>query len=444
LSGSGSRPDFVVEFERKLAAAQPCETREWRTPTRKATTVSAIDEGAPIAVGAATAPLAGGSGAVGASQPAGGLSHRTPESALKLSSMEMPAREPVAPPADPGEASSADHASQPPSRTAEQVGVPAEIIETAAAEESQAIGDLFPHGGGNGPEKEITASDSAGNEAVRAIEADDFQAHETDVTQATKRGFQGWKYKALVFAVSVAVIGAVVIRVGGMLVPLSEPSTAATGPNQRETDQGAAEQAQSAVVLAPSAASSATSDLLKDRSEVYSAAVGATATAPPETAAVDSIQPAGGLSRETPPASIVSIPDAATPPTPPLAQSSDIKPVPTVSPQPAPTASPISSAAFPIDASSEGPAPQPTAERTGNVHELGTTNPPAPSGDVPTKAVGTPSTRAVVTKNDATSPRVAVHTHAKHHNFAGPTAAQGALKSSTETPAATSQLNGLY
>ncbi len=197
------------------------------------------------------------------------------------------------------------------------------------------------------------------------------------------------------------------------------------------------------MVLAPSAASSATSDLLKDRSEVYSAAVGTTATAPPETAAVDSIQPAGGLSRETPPASIVSIPDAATP-TLPLAQSSDIKPVPTVSPQPAPTASPISSAAFPIDASSEGPAPQPAAERTGNVHELGTTNPSAPSGDVPTKAVGTPSTRAVVAKNDATSPRVAVHTHAKHHNFAGPTSAQGALKSSTETPAATSQLNGLY
>ena len=449
MSASGSRPDYVEEFERKLAAAHPCEPHDWRTPSRKAATVSGLDGGAPIAVGAATAPLAGGSGAVGASQPVGGLSDRTPfELALKLSSMEMPAREPVAPPLDPGEASSADQASQPSSRTAELIGVPAEIIETATPEESQAIADTFSQGGGNGPEKEIAAADPVGREAARAIEAADCQAHETDATQATKRGSQGWKFKALVFAVSAAMIGAVFMRVGGMLAPLSEPSTAATGPNQREnmiSEQGAAGQAQSDKALAPSA-SSAGSDLLKDRPEVYSAAVGATATAPQgaETAAVDASQPAVGPSSGTSPASIASTPAAPTPPTPPPAQSSDLKPVPTVSRQPAPIASPISPAAIPTDSSSEGQAPQPNTKPTGNGHELGTTNPSAPGRDVPTKVVGKPSTREVGTKNDATRPRVAVRTPAKHHNSAEPKAAQSDLKSSAATPAATNQLNGIY
>jgi hypothetical protein len=238
------------------------------------------------------------------------------------------------------------------------------------------------------------------------------------------------------------------MRVGGMLAPLSEPSTAATGPNQREnmiSEQGAAEQAQSDKALAPSA-SSAGSDLLKDRPEVYSAAVGATATAPQgaETAAVDEIQPAVGPSSGTSPASIASTPDAATPATPPLPQSSNIEPVPTVSPQPAPIASPISPAAFPADPLSGGHAPQPTAKPTENVHELGMTNPSAPSRDVPTKVVGEPSTRTVVPTDDATKPRVVVRPAAKHHNSAEPKALRGTLKSSAATPAATSQLNGLY
>lgn len=150
MSASGSRPDYVEEFERKLAAAQPCETRDWRTAS-KATNVSAPDGGVPIAVRAATAPLADGSGAVGA-RPAGGLSHRTSfELTLKLKNITTSATEPVALPADPGEASSEDQASQQSSRKAEPIRVPAEIIETAAAEELQAIGDPFPHGGGTGP-----------------------------------------------------------------------------------------------------------------------------------------------------------------------------------------------------------------------------------------------------------------------------------------------------
>jgi hypothetical protein len=499
LSASASRPAYLDEFERKLAAAlaqqeakkarlpssdanfsassspsvgesltcssiggdaerplnvspllPSSETRKGRTPSHKAAAVQRADSAVPV--GAVTAPLAGGRGTVGASGRAGQFSQRTPfGSTIKLPKLAAPDRDPVAPPADLADASCSHHPSQPVQRTEELTEVPVEAAETAAvaAEVLQAFADAFEKGGGKGPEKRIAAAEPVVIEAAPVMEAADFQAHEMDVAQDTKRGSQGWKFKALVFAVSVAIIGALFMRVGGMLAPLSEPSTAATGPNQRENmtpDQGAAQQAQSAEVPSPSAASSAGSDLLKDRPEVNSAAVVATPTAPQaaKTAAVDTIRPAGGLSSETLPALIVSTPGAATPATPPLAQSSDIKPVPTVSPPPAPTASPISSAAFPIDASSEGTGPQPTAERTGNVHELGTTNPSAPRRDVRSKVVGKLSTRAVVTKNDATSPHVAVQTHAKHHNSAEPKAVQGTLKSSTEAPAATSQLNGIY
>ena len=71
--------------------------------------------------------------------------------------------------------------------------------------------------------------------------------------------------------------------------------------------------------------------------------VGATPTASQaaDTAAADAMQSAGGLLSETPPASIVSTPDAATPAIPP-AQSSDLKPVLPVSPQPTPIASRVS------------------------------------------------------------------------------------------------------
>ena len=67
-------------------------------------------------------------------------------------------------------------------------------------------------------------------------------------------------------------IGAVFIRVGGMLASPEGPPGAA-GPTPRENisaDRGAAEQTQSAEALAPSAASSAGSDQLNDRPEVYS------------------------------------------------------------------------------------------------------------------------------------------------------------------------------
>ena len=321
------------------------------------------------------------------------------------------------------------------------------------------MADAFAQGGGNGPEKGIAAVEALVNEATRPIEAANLHAHQMGVTEGTKRGSRGWKFKALALTVSVAMVVAVFMRVGGMLAPASEASGAA-GPNLRENmtpDQGAAEQSPSAEAPSPSAVSSAGSDLLKDRPEVNSAAVVATPTAPlaAKTAAVDAIQPAGGLSSETPPASIVSTPGAATPATPPMAQSFDVKPVPTVSPQPTPITDPIQSAALPTEGLSEGHAPEPTAEPTRNEHGVGATKSLAPERDAPVKIADKPSTQAVITKNHATSHRVAVRTpsqplphgtSAKHDNSAKEPTAQAAVESAAAaaTPAASLQPGGLY
>ncbi len=515
MSASGSRPAYLDEFERKLAAAlvhqadakrtrlasmrssdanlavrsspslgepltrssagedaerplnvaplQPSsDTRERGTPNQEALTVSVQYAGVAIAVGATTAPLAGGSGVVGASQSVGGRSPGTAfESVLKLSSTEMPAGQPVAPPAVLADASSADYASQPARRTEEPIGIPAEMVESFAPELSQAISDAFPQGGGrNGLELGIAAKEPVFSEAARAIEAANLHARQTGVADATKRGSRGWRFKALALTVSVVMAGAVFLRVGGMLAPASG-APGADGPNLRQNmtpNHVAAEQAPSAEALAPSAASSAGSDLLKDRPEVKSAAVVTTPTAPhlAETAGVEVIQPAGGLSSGTPPVSIVSSPDAATPATPPLAQSVEIKPAPTVSPQPAPITSPISSAEFPTEALAEGHAPQPAAKPMRNVHDVGTPKPSASKRDMPMKIDGKLSTRAAVTKNDATSPRAAVRapsqplplgTPAMHDNSAKePNASQAVVESAATaaTPAVTLQPSGLY
>jgi hypothetical protein len=507
VSASGSRPAYVDEFERKLAAAlaqqmdtkktrlapirsldvdlsassspslgealtrsstgeeaerplnvaarqPPSETREGRTPTHKAATLPVHYNDAAIAVGAGTALVADGTGAVGASKPTGELWQRTPfESTLKVSNVATPAAEPAPPPADlVADASSADHQSQPARRTEDLIGVPAEMVESAAvaAEVLQAMADTFAQGGGDGPEKGIAAADPVVSEAMRPIEAANFHAHQMGVTEGIKRGSRGWKFKALALTVSVAIVGAVFMRVGGMLAPASETRGAA-GPNLHESatpDQGAAEQAPSAE--APSA-SSAGSHLLKDRPDVNSAAVVGTPTAP--LAAVDAIQPAGGLSSRTPAALIVNTSGAATPATPPMAQSFDVKPV---SPQPTLVTDPIHSAALPTKGLSEGHAPQPTAEPTRNEHGVGTTKPLAPERDVQIEIADKPSTQAVITKNLATSHPVAVRTpsqplphgtSAKHGNSPKESkTAQPAVESAAgaAAPAATLQPGGLY
>jgi hypothetical protein len=455
-----SLPDGDAERPPDVVPLQPSsETRERRTPGHKAAAAPVQHGGSAIAIRAAAAPLPGGR-TLGASRQASELSQRTPfESTLKPSNVATPAAEPVAPPADVvvADASSADHPSQPARRTEDLIGVPAEMVEPAAvaAEVLQAMTDAFAQGGGNGPGKGIAAAEPVVHEATRSIEAANLHAHQMGVSEGIKRGSRGWKFKALALTVSVAMVVAVFMRVGGMLAPASEASGAA-GPNLRENnmtpDQGAAEQAPSAEEPSPSAASNAGSDLLKDRPEVNSAAVVATPTAPQaaKTAAVDAVQPAGALSSET--ALIVNTSGAAAPATPPMAQSFDVKPV---SPQPTLVTDPIQSAALPTKGLSEGHAPEPTAEPTPNEQGVGTTKLLAPDRDAPIKIADKPSTRAVMTENHGTSHRVAVRTprqplphgtSAKHDNSAKEPTAQAAVESAAAaaTPAATLQPGGLY
>lgn len=496
VSASGSRPAYLDEFERRLAAAltqqadakktrlasmrssdvdlagrslpslgEPLtrsptggdaerprnvgplhpssETRKRGTPNHEALAVSVQYAGEAIAVGAATAPLEGGSGAVGASQSVEGLSPGT--------AFESVGQRPAEVPADVADASSADYASQPAWPTEEPIGIPAEMVESFAAELSQAISDAFPQGGGNGPELGIAAEEPVANEAAQVIEAANLPVRETGVAGAARRGSRAWRFKALALTMSLAMAGAVFLRVGGMLAPASGAPGAA-GPKlslNMTPDHVAAELAPSAEAIAPSAASSAGSDLLKDRPEVNAAAVVATPTAPhvAATAAVDAIRPSGGLSTGTPPVSIVSTRDGVTP-TSPLALSK-------VTPQPAPITSPISSAELPIAALSESHAPQQSAKGMRNVHDVGQLKSSASKRDVAMKVVSK-STRALVTKNDATGPRVAVQgpsqplplgTPAVHDNSTKePDAPQAVVKSAATAvaPAATLQPGGLY
>jgi hypothetical protein len=256
----------------------------------------------------------------------------------------------------------------------EPIEVPAEMVGTAAvaAEVLQDFADAFGRGGGNRLEEGIGAVEAPFSEAARPVEAANLRAHETGVTDATKRGYRSRRFKALALAVSVAMIGAVFIRAGGMLAPASEAPGAA-GPNLRlnmTPDQSDAYQAPRAEALAPSAASKTGSDLLNDRVAVYSAAAVPIA-ATPRAAETTPVQPAGGLPSGTSPASVVSLADAATNATQPPAQSFDIKSAPTVSPQPGPIWDPISSAASPTQSLSGDRAPAPTAQQTRNERDVG-------------------------------------------------------------------------
>ena len=140
----------------------------------------------------------------------------------------------MAPPTDPADASSADHPSQPARRTEEPIGVPAEMAGTAAvaAEVLQAFADAFAQGGGNRPEEGIAAVEAPVSEAARPIEAANLRADETGVTDATKRGYRSWRFKALAVTVSVAMVCAAFMRVGGILAPAGEAPGPA-GPNLR-------------------------------------------------------------------------------------------------------------------------------------------------------------------------------------------------------------------
>lgn len=136
-------------------------------------------------------------------------------------------------------------------------------------------------------------------------------------------------------------------------------------------DRGAADPAPRAEAFAPSAASKTGSDLLKDR---VAAAVPIAAT--PQAAQTAPVEPAGGLSRAEHRLNVDSQHRGRGDKRQPAAGLSfDIKPIPTVSPQPGPITDPI----------------EPTAQPTRNEHDVGTPKASASNRDAPIKVVGEPS-----------------------------------------------------
>ena len=246
--------------------------------------------------------------------------------------------------------------------------------------------------------------------------------HARPVAEVIKRFSRDWKLMASACAlVSVALVGVVTLSHGMLAVPNTPPR--ADEPSVRETMTRDDSAEQTLKDRAPEPSSSA-----EDRLGASSEGVGATASAPQanETPGSGATQATIGLTNGAPSGSTPEASDPTGPTSPlappaqpsgyklapadrtatatsslaPPAQSLDLKPAPTVSPQPAPTPT---SGTFPTEGSLADHAPQPTAKPARNVHDVGTAKLSAPRRDVPTKVVGKPSIGARVTKNDATS-----------------------------------------
>ena len=302
----------------------------------------------------------------------------------------------------------------------------------------------MPRGNGNGPTQEIGAApgpvDSkapqtidveallANVEASLANDAEVAQVvkpanlHARPVAEVIKRFSRDWKLMASACAfVSVAMVGVVTLSHGMLAVPNTPPRADEPSVRETMTRDDTADQTLKDRTLEPSSAA-------EDRLGANSEGVGATASAPQanETPGSGATQATIGLTNGAPSGSTPEASDPTGPTSPlappaqpsgyklapadrtatatsslaPPAQSLDLKPAPTVSPQPAPTPT---SGTFPTEGSLADHAPQPTAKPERNVHDVGTAKLSAPRRDVPTKVVGKPSIGARITKNDATS-----------------------------------------
>ena len=204
---------------------------------------------------------------------------------------------------------------------------------------------------------------------------------------------------------------------GMLAVPNTPPR--ADEPSVRETMTRDDSAEQTLKDRAPEPSSAA-----EDRLGANSEGVGATASAPQanETPGSGATQATIGLTNGAPSGSTPEASDPTGPTSPlappaqpsgyklapadrtatatsslgPPAQSLDLKPAPTVSPQPAPTPT---SGTFPTEGSLADHATQPTAKPKRNAHDVGTAKLSAPRRDV----AGKPSIGARITKNDATS-----------------------------------------
>jgi hypothetical protein len=460
LSQTSSRPAYLDEFERKLAAALA------RSDARKTLLGSA--RSSDVGVEAASSPSIGEANrprSMGEEQVPGvelwQRLNETRETRTQISTAEPTRVSPThrdnahdSAKAPAAHRSANVHATQPATRLSHLgetssagrvVKSPTEPSGSSATHEAPpAVAHSLPRGKGNGPTQEIVAAprpvDSKAPQTVdvEALLADveALLANDAEVAQAVKpanlnarplaevikRFSRDWKLVASACAlVSVAVVGAVALPHGMLAVPNAPPRADEPSVRETVTRDDTADQAVKDRTLEPSSAG-------EDRFGTNSEDVGATASAPQanETPGTGATQAAIGLTNGAPPG---SAPEASDPtgPTSPLAPSAqpsgyklapadrtatatsslappvqtlDLEPAPAVSPLPAPTPT---SSTLPNEGSLADHAPQPTSKPARNAHDVGTAKVSAPRRDVTTKVVGKPSIGARATKNDATS-----------------------------------------
>jgi hypothetical protein len=456
LSETNARPAFLDEFERRLAVAlaQQTDARNTRLGSARSSDVNVEVASSPSLGEALTALSMGEKQALNVgplrpssetreqrtlfstaeptrlSPPQGDNAHEAAKAPAAGGTADVHATHPAARLSDLAETSSAGRAVESPTE-------PSESSVTHKA--PPAFTHSLPRGNGNGPTQKIGAAprpvDSkapqtvdvealmADVEALLANDAEVAQVvepanlHARPAAEVIKRFSRDWKLMASACAlVGVAMVG--VVTHGMLAVPNTPPRADEPSVRETRTREDTADQALKVRMLEPSSAA-------EDRLGANSEGVVATASAPQaKTPGADATQaPIGltnGASDLTGPTSPLSPPaqpsgyklapadrtataiSSLAPP----AQSLDLKPTSTVSPQPAPTPT---SGTFPTEGSLADHAPQPTAKPERNVHDVGTAKLSATRRDVP-KLVGRPSIGARIIENDATSVRAATET----------------------------------
>jgi hypothetical protein len=440
LSETGSRPAYLDEFERKLAASldRQTDTTKTRLGSEPSSDVNVEVPSSPSLGEALTPRSVGGKQAldVGPLRP----SSETREKRTHFSSAEPTRVSPQGDNAhDAAKAPAAGrtayvHATQPMARRADLAETSSGRAIKSRTEPSEsfakhepppAVAHSLPRGNVNGPTQEIGAALGpaidveallANVEASLANDAEVGQVvkpvnlHARAVAEVIKRFSRDWKLMASACAfVSVAMVGVVTLSHGR--------APQADEPSLRETMRdNSAEQTRKDRAPEPSSAA-------EDRLGANSDGVGGTASAPQanETPGSGATQATVGLTNGAASGSTTerSDPTGSTSPLAPPAQPSgnelapadrtataasplgpaqslDLQPAPTVSPQPAPTPT---TGTFPTEGSLADHAPQPTPKPKRNLHDVGTAKLSAPRPDV----AGKPSIGAKITKNDATS-----------------------------------------
>jgi hypothetical protein len=468
LSETSARPAFLDEFERRLAAAlaQQTDARNTRLGSARSSDVNVEVASSPL-LGEAITPRSMGEKQaldVGPLRPSSETRERRTQFSTAEPTRLSPPQWNNAPGAAkaPAAGGTADvHATQSAARRSDlaetssagrAVKSPTEPSESFVTHEAPpAVTHGLPRGSGNGPRQKIGAGPGpvdrkapqtvdvealvAEVEALLANDAEVAQVvkpanlHARPMAHVIKRFSQDWKLIASACAfVSVAMVGVVTLSHGMLAVRNAPPRADEPSVRETMTRDDAVDKALKAGTLEPSSAA-------EDRLGANSEGVGATASAPQATEtpgsgatqatieltngapsgstpeASDPTRPTSPLAPPAQPSGYKLAPDdrtaTATSSLAPPAQSLDLKPAPTVSPEPAPTPA---SGTFPTEGSLADHAPQPTAKPARNVHDVGTAKLSAPRRDVPTKVVGKPSIGARVTKNDATSTPTAVGT----------------------------------